>query len=166
MLRLPHAERFQLTMPSLVVTTTIAAPPEVCFDLARDIEAHCECCSFAGERAVPPGRTSGRLEVGDVATFEGRHFGIRQRLTVRITAMDPPRLFTDEQVIGAFAWLRHTHAFEAGRDGGTVMRDRIDRRSPFGPIGIVADRIAIEPHVRRFLVKRQRALKAVAERGA
>src|SRR2546430_13616299 len=35
--------------------------------------------------------TSGLLGPGDVVTWEARHFGVRQRLTVKITAFDRPQ---------------------------------------------------------------------------
>jgi hypothetical protein len=67
-------------MTTIVVETRITAPVEVCFDLARDVEAHLKMSSSTGERAVG-GKTSGLLDLGDVVTFEAVHFGLRQRLT-------------------------------------------------------------------------------------
>jgi hypothetical protein len=71
-------------MYRLRVTTWIAAPPATCFDLARSIEAHLESAAGTGERVVG-GRTSGLLGLGDEVTWKGRHFGINQRLSSRIT---------------------------------------------------------------------------------
>lgn len=65
-------------MTSIVVETRIAAPIELCFDLARDVDAHVSTSASTGERAVG-GKTSGLLDLGDVVTFEAVHFGIRQR---------------------------------------------------------------------------------------
>jgi hypothetical protein len=76
-------------MTTIVVETRISAPIEVCFDLARDVEAHIKTSLSTGERAVGS-RTSGLLDLGDIVTFEAVHFGIRQRLTARITECCPP----------------------------------------------------------------------------
>src|SRR5438552_14827566 len=113
-------------MTTIVVETRIAAPIEMCFDLARDVDAHLKTSSSTGERAVG-GKTSGLLELGDSVTFEGVHFGIRQRLTSKIVEYDRPNRFVDEMVEGPFASLRHTHEFVP--DGTFVlMRDELTWR--------------------------------------
>ena len=149
-------------MGSILVETFIAAPPALCFDLARDVSAHVESASFSGERAVPPGRTEGLLELGDTVTFEGVHFGIRQRFTVKITELDRPRVFVDELVKSAFRSLRHVHEF-VPKDGGTLMRDLLDWVPPLGILGRIADKIFLERHMRRFVATKQAALKRMAE---
>lgn len=118
--------------------------------------------AFTGERAVEPGRTSGLLDLGDLLTFEGRHLGVRQRITVRITEMDPPRRFVDEGVRGALRELRHVHEFVA-EGGVTVMRDTITWRSPLGILGRAADALFVTRHMRWFVTEKQRRLKALAE---
>lgn len=149
-------------MPKLIVETWIAAPRYRCFDLARSIEAHVSTSAFTEERPVLPGKLEGLLELGDTVTFEGRHFGVRQRLTAQITALSPPVAFVDEQVKGAFAWLRHLHEFEEV-DGGTLMRDTIEWKSPLGILGRVADFLAVRPHLRSFVTRKQQGLKMLAE---
>jgi len=118
--------------------------------------------SSTGERAVG-GKTSGLLDLGDVVTFEAVHFGIRQRLTSKIVEFDRPRRFVDEMVKGAFASLRHVHEFVV--DGASVvMRDTLTWRSPLGFLGVVADKLFVEGHMRAFMVKKQSELKEYAER--
>jgi len=138
----------------IVVETLIHAPREVVFDLARDVDAHTRSASFSGERAVPPGRTSGLLEPGDSVTFEGLHLGIRQRFTVRITEMQRPLRYVDEASHGALRNLRHVHEFEEAGDA-THMRDTLEWSSPFG--------ILAAWYLRRFVKRKQRELKRMAE---
>lgn len=46
------------------------------------------------------------------------------------------RQFCDEQVHGPLRSWRHTHAFQAGADGGTELEDRIELEAPLGlPVG-------------------------------
>ena len=149
-------------MYTLRVTTRIAAPPGRCFDLARDVDAHARSAVHTGERVVA-GRTSGLLELGDSITFEGRHLGVRQRLTAVVTAFDPPRHFRDTMTAGAFRSMVHDHHFEGTPDGGTVMTDVLRFVAPVGPLGWVAERLLVGPHLRRFLVARGRALQTMAE---
>jgi ligand-binding SRPBCC domain-containing protein len=151
-------------MTTIVVDTRIAAPIEMCFDLARDVDAHLKTSSSTGERAVG-GKTSGLLELNDTVTFEAVHFGIRQRLTSKIVEFDRPRRFVDEMVKGAFTSLRHVHEFIV--EGPSVlMRDTLMWRSPLGFLGAIADKLFVEGHMRAFMVKKQSELKAYAERAA
>jgi ligand-binding SRPBCC domain-containing protein len=151
-------------MTTIVVETRIAAPIEVCFDLARDVETHLKTSASTGERAVG-GKTSGLLELHDVIAFEGVHFGIRQRHTSKIVEFDRPHRFVDEMVQGALSSLRHVHEFAV--DGHeVVMRDTLTWRSPLGPLGVIADRLFVASHLRRFMVDKQSKLKAYAERSS
>lgn len=149
----------------LEIVTEIAAPPERCFDLARDVEVHCLTAAFTGERVVAPGRTSGLLEAGEVVTFEAVHLGVRQRLTARIVECDRPHRFVDEQVRGAFRTLRHVHEFAPVGDG-TRMRDLIQVSAPFGPVGLLAERLFLRRYLETFVRRKQLNLKRLAETGS
>ncbi|HVS70375.1 MAG TPA: hypothetical protein VHQ47_03885 [Phycisphaerae bacterium] len=94
----------------------VGAAPGVCFDVARSVEAHVASAGRSGERVVG-GRTAGLLEVGDEVTWEGRHLGVRRRLTSRITEMRAGAFFQDQMVRGAFRFLEHDHVLRRGREG-------------------------------------------------
>ncbi len=108
----------------------IVASPAMCFDLARSVDAHIASAGASGERAVA-GITKGLLGLGDEVTWRGRHFGIVQELTHRITAFDRPRHFRDEMVRGPFRRLVHDHYFDPV-PAGTRMRDVFEFLAPFG----------------------------------
>jgi ligand-binding SRPBCC domain-containing protein len=148
-------------MPRIQLTTMINAPIERCFDLARDIDFHQRSVAHTDERAIG-GTTSGLIALGETVTWEATHFGVRQRLTVKITAYDPPHAFVDEMTRGAFARFTHQHDFLAVADG-TAMRDDFDYTAPLGPLGRIADWLFLERYVRRLLLTRNRELKRVAE---
>jgi ligand-binding SRPBCC domain-containing protein len=150
-------------MYQLRVSTWIHAPQPTCFDLARSVDAHVESAARTGERVVA-GRQSGLLELGDEVTWEGRHFGITQRLSSKITAFNPPSFFQDRMIKGAFRFLQHDHIFEP-KDDGTLMIDLLVFQAPLGPIGWLLERLLLGPHLRRFLVARGAALKRMAEGG-
>lgn len=149
-------------MPEIEIETRIRAPIERCFDLARDVEVHARSAAFSAERVVSPGRTAGLLELGDLVTFRGRHLGLTRTLTARVVELHRPDRFVDEMVAGSFESLRHVHEFE--QDGEeTVMKDTLRWRAPLGPLGRLADELILRRHLLRFLRKKQRALKAIAE---
>ena len=151
-------------MPVIVLRTRVAAPPSRCFDLARDVELHQRSTAASRERAVA-GVTSGLLGLGDEVTWEATHFGIRQRLTSRISEFDPPHRFVDEMVRGAFARFRHEHQFLAV-EGGTEMVDIFDYTSPLGPLGRLADGLFLRRYMTTLLRERNAYLKRTAESAA
>jgi len=148
-------------MPIIVLRTPVMAPQSRCFDLARDVELHQRSTAASRERAVA-GVTSGLLGPGDEVTWEATHFGVRQRLTSRITAFDPPRRFVDEMVRGTFRRFRHEHQFLA-TDAGTEIVDVFDYTSPLGPLGWAADLLFLRRYMTRLLRRRNAYLKQVAE---
>lgn len=136
-------------MPQICVVTEAAAPPDVCFNAALDVDAHMASTSSTGERAVA-GVMHGRMSLGDEVTWEARHLGVKQRLTSRIAVHEPPHRFVDEMVRGAFASFRHEHLFvPAGR--GTVIVDLFDYRSPLAIIGRLADSLFLRRYMERLL---------------
>lgn len=150
-------------MPTLELTTLIAAPVERVFDLARSIDLHMDSTAGTGERAVA-GVTSGLIGLGQEVTWQARHFGVWQRLSVRITAFEPPSYFTDTMLKGAFRRMEHHHYFEAA-PRGTRMRDVFSYESPLGLLGRLADVLFLERYMRAFLTERNRVIRAAAESG-
>ncbi|MDB4996157.1 MAG: cell division protein [Myxococcaceae bacterium] len=149
-------------MPVIRIETFIAAPREVCFDLARDVDAHLRSTANTGERVVG-GTMTGLLELGDTVTWEAVHLGVRQRLTSKMTRVERPHVFEDCMVKGAFASFAHLHEF-LEENGGTRMIDVFDYRSPLGVLGKLADRLFLERYMRRLLTVRAASLKQDAER--
>lgn len=149
-------------MALIRIVTLVQAPPELAFDLARDIDFHSRSLEHTGERAVA-GRTSGLIELGESVTWEARHFGVRQRFTSKITACERPSWFRDEMVEGAFAAFAHDHRFEAV-DGGTRMTDVVEFRAPLGPLGWLAERLFLRRYLAGLIRERGEAIRAEAER--
>ncbi|MBC8135283.1 MAG: SRPBCC family protein, partial [Fibrella sp.] len=135
-------------MPTILLETAINAPVERCFNLARDIDVHSASTSGTNEKAVA-GVMEGLIGPGETVTWEATHFGVRQRLTSRITGFDPPHRFVDEMLSGAFHSLHHLHEFEPTATGGTIMRDTMTFVSPLGWLGILADKLFLESYMTR-----------------
>jgi ligand-binding SRPBCC domain-containing protein len=148
-------------MPVIELSTAMRAPRGRVFDLARSIDAHQDSTGGTGERAVA-GVTSGLIGMDDEVTWEARHFGVRQRLTVRVTAFDRPNHFQDIMISGAFKRMVHDHEFAEG-PAATVMRDRFEFESPLGILGRMVDWLLLASYMRRFLVRRNALLKRLAE---
>jgi hypothetical protein len=135
--------------------------PTIIVDLARDIAVHCRTAERTQERAVA-GVTAGLIGLGEEVTFEGVHFGIRQRLTARITQFDRPRCFTDEMLKGG---LPVAAARPRVRDKGFRYGDERYAYLDFaaGPARQTGRQVFLEAHMRRFLEERNAKLKQIAE---
>lgn len=150
-------------MPIIRLTMQMNAPIQVCFDLSRSIDVHMESTSHTNELAIK-GRTSGLIELGETVTWEATHFLVRQQLTSKITAFEPPYRFVDEMVSGIFRRFRHEHLFEPLANG-TLMTDIFDYTSPYGGLGRLADAIFLKSYMQRLLLKRNNYIKVKAEDG-
>jgi ligand-binding SRPBCC domain-containing protein len=148
-------------MPRIEFSVFVAAPRSRCFDLARSIELHMASTGSTGERAVA-GRTSGLIGDGESVTWRARHFGVWQELTSAIVQYERPDHFRDSMVRGAFARFDHDHFFVHDRDG-TIMREVFDYHAPFGPLGVLVERLFLTRYMRRFLWERAQVIKRVAE---
>lgn len=148
-------------MARIELITEIAAPQEVCFDLARDIDFHMRSLEGTNERAVA-GVTAGLIALGEEVTFRGRHFGITLEHASRITAFDRPHLFTDTMIRGMFRSYVHDHVFEPF-EGGTRMIDRAVFVAPLGSLGRLAESLFVARYVKGLFRTRAQAIKREAE---
>ena len=113
-----------------------------------------------GERAIA-GVTSGIIKLGETVTWQGRHFGLLLRHETKITKYERPRYFQDVMLSGAFRSFEHDHFFEGENE--TLVRDVLRFSLPFGPIGVMAERLVIRGYLRRFLIERNTVIRRTAE---
>ena len=83
-------------------------------------------------------------------------------MQVKITAMETPVSFTDEQVAGDFVSFRHEHHFKS-IDNGTLMIDMLDFKSPYGVAGQLFNRLYLTHYLETLLLKRNAVIKKYAE---
>ena len=151
-------------MVTLEELTSIRAPIERCFDLARSVEAHLAGNRHWGEAAVAMGGvTSGLIGLGERVTWRARHFGVRQTLTTEITAMDRPGYFQDTMIRGAFRSMNHDHYFRSLSPDETEMRDVFQFAAPLGILGRVAEFAVLRRYMRSLLFERNAAIREIAE---
>ncbi len=139
---------------TFTVTTRTEAAIGRLIDASLDIDAHVESMAHSAERAIA-GTTTGMIGLGESVTWSARHFGWRFTMTSKITALDRPRRFVDEQIRGPFRSFRHEHRFET-ESGVTVMTDVITLASPV--FGRVAERLILVPYLRRLIRMRNAVL--------
>jgi len=98
-------------MPTIHLTTFIAAPPERVFDLSRSIDLHKKTLSHTKEEAVA-GTITGLLELNETVTWKAKHLGKMRFLKSKLTQFRKPEMFIDEMQQGDFKTLKHEHHFK------------------------------------------------------
>ena len=149
-------------MTLIELNTEILNDINTCFDLTRDIDIHKLSTANTNEKAIA-GKTSGLCDLGDKITWEAKHFGIRQRLSVEITKFDKPYFFEDTMTKGAFKSMRHEHHFKE-IDGRTIMTDKFEYEVPFGFVGKIFDKLILKNYMKDFLMTRNKVIKEIAEK--
>ena len=140
---------FECHTPSII-------PRAQLFDASRSIDAHTESMEHSREQAIA-GVTSGLISLGEEVTWRAWHFGLPLRMTSRITELDAPHSFTDEQVRGPFRRFKHVHEFSENADG-TLMTDRVEFQAPFGPVGLLAEWLFLARYLQKLIETRNQYL--------
>lgn len=144
-------------MPStFVIVTEADVSARELFDISLDVDAHVSSMQQSDERAIA-GVTSGMIGLGETVTWRARHFGIWFTMTSKITALEKPARFVDEQVRGPFTTFVHEHRFEPVGEGAR-MTDVITVGSPI--LGRLAERAILVPYLRRLITARNAQLVA------
>lgn len=84
--------------------------------------------------------------------------GVPLRWRTRIASWEPPLRFIDDQERGPYALWHHTHEFEPVGDS-TRMRDTVDYRLPFGPLGALVHALWVRRTVEHIFEHRQRVIE-------
>ena len=148
-------------MTTIHLTTFIAAPIERVFDLSRSIDLHKRSMIESGEEAIA-GVTSGLIELDQTVTWKAKHLLKTRYLKSKITAMERPNSFVDEQVSGDFKSFRHEHHFKAVKNG-TFMIDIFEFKSPYGKIGLVFSELYLKRYLTKLMERRNEIIKEYAE---
>lgn len=118
--------------------------------------------AFNLERLTPPWLRFRVLTPAPIEMREGalidyrlRLHGLPLRWRSRIALWEPPHRFADEQVRGPYRRWHHTHRFEPGGEGTTVI-DEVDY-AVWG--GSLVDRLLVRGDVERIFAYRRATLE-------
>jgi ligand-binding SRPBCC domain-containing protein len=113
------------------------------------------------EKAIA-GVTSGLIGLNEEVTWRAKHFGVYQKLSVRITDVNAPVYFEDTMLKGAFKKMGHKHFFEQ-EGNSTIMKDEFYFEAPYGIIGKLVAKWILVPYLTIFLEERNQTIKSIAE---
>ena len=91
----------------------------------------------------PPMRPGFRIK------YRIKVFGAPIRWLTTLSEYEPGRRFVDEQTTGPYAFWRHEHLFEDA-EGGTLMRDRVQYKLPFGILGNAVQKLIVARELERI----------------
>jgi ligand-binding SRPBCC domain-containing protein len=148
-------------MPTLHLTSFIAAPRDIVFDLNRNISLHKISMEHVKEEAVG-GVTSGLINKEDTVTWKGKHLFKTRYFTSKITEMNPYETFTDKMVKGDFKFFEHQHFFKSA-DNGTIVIDIITYETPYGWIGEMVNKFYLNSYLEKLISHRNKVIKQYAE---
>jgi ligand-binding SRPBCC domain-containing protein len=148
-------------MPTIHLTTFMAAPVNVVFDLSRHIGVHKESMARHKEEAVA-GIRFGLIEKDETVTWRARHFFKTRLLRSKITEMKKPDMFIDEQVQGDFKMMKHEHHFKPC-ENGTIVIDLFHFESPYGILGEWFNSLYFTHYLKKLIVQRNTTIQKIAE---
>lgn len=97
---------------------------------------------------------------GTLIDYRLRLHGLPLAWRSRIEEWTPSTRFVDRQVRGPFALWHHVHELEPAR-GGTVVRDRVRYRLPFGLVGSVVAGSLVRRDLERIFDFRRDAVRDI-----
>ncbi|MBI3139936.1 MAG: SRPBCC family protein [Sphingobacteriales bacterium] len=150
-------------MPTIHLTSFIAAPAEVVFDLSRHIGLHKESMSGHKEEAVA-GIRFGLIGKEETVTWRARHLFKERLMRVKITEMKKGEMFIDEQVEGDFKMMKHEHYFKPC-DNGTILIDLLHFETPYGVLGKWFNALYLTGYMKKLLDQRNKTIRDYAENG-
>ena len=148
-------------MATIHLTTFIEAPIDRVFDLSRSIDLHKKSMSHTGEEAIA-GTTNGLIEVDQTVTWKAKHLMKTRFLKSKVTSMNRPFSFTDEQISGDFKNYRHEHHFKQVKNG-TIVIDFFHFETPYGKAGQVFNKIYLKRYITNLIEQRNHVIKEYAE---
>jgi ligand-binding SRPBCC domain-containing protein len=147
-------------MPFIHLTTFIAAPQERVFDLSRSVALHKSSMKDHDEKIVD-GTMSGLMNLNDTVTWTAKHLFKQRRLKIRITKLNRPEYFIDEQEAGDFKLMKHEHYFKP-IENGTIMIDQFHFETR-GFMGSLVNKFYLEKYMTQLLKLRNKMIKEMAE---
>lgn len=98
------------------------------------------------------------LHQGTRIEYRLRWRGVPLRWLTEIAVWEPPFRFVDRQLKGPYRQWVHEHTFEE-KDGGTLLRDRVDYAIPGWLAEPLIARLVVAPDVERIFAYRRRKMQ-------
>jgi ligand-binding SRPBCC domain-containing protein len=148
-------------MARIHLTTFIAAPVERVFDLSRHLALYRLVFDSRKERFTS-GAGSSLLVKDETVSIIARHAGRSRMSMLKVTSLNRPVGFVEEQVKGDLRSYSHEHHFKRV-DNGTIMIDIVDYGIPKDFLGRVFGKLYFKKYLEDLLHKRNELIRNYAE---
>lgn len=148
-------------MPTIHLTTFIAAPIERVFDLSRNLTIYKQLI-HGREEKLSSGASSNLVNAGETITFHAKHFGKTRSVTTKFTTLEKPLSFVQEQVKGDLVRFKHQHFFREIANG-TILIDMIDYEGAKDFFGKLLSKIYLKKYLEKYIQKRNSIIQQYAE---
>jgi len=147
-------------MPTIHLTTFIAAPIERVFDLTRHLAIYKYLMN--GKEKFSSATASNLVNNGETITIQVKHFGKTRWVTTKVTAFQKPSSFVQEQVKGDLLHFKHEHYFKKV-DNGTILIDLINFAGPRDVVGKIIGKTYLKKYLEKFFHRRNKIIQQYAE---
>ena len=117
--------------------------------------------SFLNFRILTPAPID--IQEGTLIDYKISLFGVPMKWRTRIETFEPEERFVDTQIKGPYSLWHHTHTFEDVPEG-TLMKDVVQYRLPFGPLGRIVHTLFVRRTLERIFQYRYDALETLLGR--
>lgn len=148
-------------MARIHLTTFIAAPIERVFDLSRHLALYRLVFQSRKEK-LTSGAASTLIAKGETISIIAKHAGRSRMSMLKITSLQRPTLFVEEQVKGDLESYRHEHHFKPV-DNGTIVIDIVEFGVPKDIIGKLFGKVYFKKYLEELLKKRTDLVRTYAE---
>jgi ligand-binding SRPBCC domain-containing protein len=148
-------------MARIHLTTFIAAPIERVFDLSRHLALYRLTFQSRKERFTS-GAGANLIGKGETISIIAKHAGRTRLSMLKITDLDRPSLFIEEQVKGDLRNFRHEHHFKSA-ENGTIIIDIVEFGNPKDILGKILGKIYFKNYLEELLHKRNEIIRSYAE---
>ena len=150
-----------MPMPTIHLTTFIAAPVERVFDLSRNLTIYKTLMKDRKE-TMSSGAATNLVSQGETMTFHAKHLGKTRLVMTRVVEIQKPNSLVQEQVKGDLLHFKHEHHFKAV-ENGTILIDMIDFDGPRDFIGKIIGKLYLKRYLEKLIHKRNTLIQQYAE---
>jgi ligand-binding SRPBCC domain-containing protein len=148
-------------MPKIHTTTFIGAPVERVFDLSRHIALY-KLIFQSRKEKLTSGAASTLVGKNETITIVAKHAGRARMMMMKITTLQRPVLFIEEQVKGDLQHYKHEHHFKQVQNG-TIVIDLLEFGTPKDIMGKVFGKMYFKKYLEELLRKRTELIRSYAE---
>lgn len=148
-------------MPKIHLTSFIQAPVDRVFNLSRNLVLRKKSLNAPTEQLLSSSAET-LVQQGETITFRAKHLGKTREITARVTNLDQPLHFTEEQVRGDLRSYRHEYHFKPA-ENGTILIDILEFEGPRDMLGSLASMFFLKGYLESMIRRQHLLLREYAE---